>query len=136
MNISEQIINVVDDLCEKVGIVIDWTSDTVVPILQNLCSKFITFEIWTSVFWIIFWVFLAGISWVLCFPCAKKAKKYEFDPCYGWSWVGVAMIIVTIVSSIVAIIILPIQIYDIIEAITFPEKTIYDYISYQISLLN
>lgn len=35
MTVSDQIINVLDALCEKFGLVIDWTSENVVPYLTT-----------------------------------------------------------------------------------------------------
>lgn len=40
--ISDEIIKVLDDLCERFGIVIDWASENVVPQLTVLCEKLIT----------------------------------------------------------------------------------------------
>ena len=68
MTVSEQIIQVINALCEKFGIVVDWTSKNAIPYLEVLCKKLITYEIWTSVITIIFlltlsviFVFLIGI---------------------------------------------------------------------------
>lgn len=53
MTISNQIIAVLDAVCEKFGIVIDWTANNVMPYLQDLCHRVTTYEIVTSVAWII-----------------------------------------------------------------------------------
>lgn len=50
---SEEIIKVLDNLCEKFGIAIDWTSQNVVPYLKELVGRFINYEVVTSIFWII-----------------------------------------------------------------------------------
>lgn len=39
MSISNEIIRVIDDLCEKLGIAIDWTADNILPILKSLCEN-------------------------------------------------------------------------------------------------
>ena len=49
MTVSEQIIQVIDALCEKFGIVVDWTSESVIPYLEILCTKLIKYEICTSI---------------------------------------------------------------------------------------
>lgn len=41
MNVSEQIIQVIDNLAQKFGIVIDWTDENIVPIFQQLADKYI-----------------------------------------------------------------------------------------------
>lgn len=133
MNISNEIINVIDALCEKFGIAIDWTSANVLPYLETLCGKFIKWEISTSIFYMVFWTLLAGIAWLISIPLIKKANKCEWDFDYEFSPIFATFaIIIACVFTIVAIVNIGMQSYDIIEAISFPEKTIYDYISYQI----
>ena len=42
---SEEIIKALDDLGDRFGIAIDWTSENVLPYLQNLMDRFITYNI-------------------------------------------------------------------------------------------
>lgn len=68
MNFSQEIINVLDYLCKRFGIVIDWTSENVMPYLEDLCARYIQFEIKTSIAWIVLCVgvmALAGIIWII-----------------------------------------------------------------------
>lgn len=39
ITLSDQIISVLDALCEKFGIAIDWTSQNVIPYIQLLAKK-------------------------------------------------------------------------------------------------
>ena len=39
MQVSDQIIQVLDALCEKFGIVINWSGENVIPYLQELIKK-------------------------------------------------------------------------------------------------
>lgn len=48
---SDEVIKVIDALAERFGIVIDWSSENVIPYLQQLCDKYITYEIITSIVW-------------------------------------------------------------------------------------
>ena len=48
MTVSDQIIAVLDSLCVKFGIVIDWTQENVLPYVMEIAKKFITYEIATS----------------------------------------------------------------------------------------
>ena len=41
MKVSEQIIQVLDALCAKLGMAIDWTADNVIPYIEKLCGKYI-----------------------------------------------------------------------------------------------
>jgi hypothetical protein len=131
MAVSQQIIEVIDALCEKFGIVIDWTNQNVIPYLETLCQKCITFEIVTSIFWMCTPLFLAATFLTIALITSKKAS----NPTYSWDedepvvWVAIASWVVLAFIGVWTLVAIPTQTYDIIEAITFPEKTIFDYIT-------
>lgn len=122
---SEEIIKVLDALAEKFGLAVDWTSANVIPYLEQLCGKYVNYEIATSVVW-----FLLGIT---CLFAAKYGfkltknfiKKYEtIKECnYNDVWAvlsGIATGVLIIIGVIVPIC----QIFDIVTCFTFPEKII------------
>lgn len=59
---SEEVIKVLDALAEKFGLAIDWTSANVLPYLQQLCGKYVTYEITTSVVWMLIGICLLFIG--------------------------------------------------------------------------
>lgn len=136
MNVSEQIINVLNDLCQKFGIAIDWSAANVLPYLKELCSRFINYEIYTSVFWMILIPIICIMFWIVFASTFKKAKEVHWDDYYFISFVNIFAGALAIGFSIVSIIVIGCQTFDIIEAIYLPEKTIYNFINYQISLYN
>lgn len=52
MQISKEIIEVLDYIGNKFGLAIDWSSENVMPYIEQLCSKYISWEIATSIAWI------------------------------------------------------------------------------------
>lgn len=129
MTVSDQIIAVINSLCEKFGIIIDWTADNVLPYIELLCTKIVAYEIWTSVFYMALWIFLSVFMWIVFIPTYKKAKadEWDFDYCL-MPWVSVFIGVVAVVFSITALVNIGVQTFDIIEAKVFPEKTIYEFI--------
>lgn len=115
---GDEIIKVLDELCRRFGIVIDWTSENVLPYLQQLCEKFIHWEINTSLAWIC----IAGGVTLLMLIFAITVSFFD-------AWSGEQWFIFLCVLGI-AIIVSGIQVFDIIECKTFPEKAIYDYIQW------
>lgn len=113
MQISDEIIKVLDYLCSKFGLAIDWTNTNVFPYIEQLCEKFIKWEIGTSVAWIV----IAIICVILTLIFSKFVDWEGFEKAIFWCGVCVAIIIIGV------------QTFDIIKAYTFPEKAIYDYIS-------
>lgn len=120
MTVSSQIIEVLNDLCTKFGMVIDWSQENVLPYVQTLLTKFISWEIATSWVWICIALFmiLSGVALVI------------FDQ-INWDTEVFTCIGVSIVLG--SLVILVVQIFDIVECKVFPEKTVYDYISYLLS---
>lgn len=129
MTVSEQIIQVLDALCAKFGIVIDWTASNVLPQLEVLCGKFIRFEIWTSVFWMVFVTVLLAACWIVFGSTYKGAKECFYNDEYLVTWVNGTSGVAGTIAILVFVVVLGVQTYEIIEAVTFPEKTLFDYVS-------
>lgn len=115
---SEEIIKVLDALAEKFGLAVDWTSSNVIPYLEQICGKYVNYEIATSITWII----LMCIFSFCGYTAYKKFHKYEYDRD------GNAILTNIIFCSIVWISVLVIccQVFDIVTCFTFPEKIIID----------
>lgn len=136
MTVSEQIIQVIDALCEKFGIVINWTSDNVIPYIEMLGKKLVTYEICTSIVWLVIMITVSISSIVIArksFPIflqeiKRTTDKYglctsNWDVGFGFSIAGLAVI------NIVSIIVIITQAMDIIKCLTFPEMYIFEYIT-------
>ena len=144
MKVSEQIIEVLNALCEKLGLALDWTTANVVPYIRQLCEKYVKYEVWTSVFYIFIWFALLIFS-VWFYKSKKNAlnkflmEENEsrdmgdafFDSATGWLWVlGLIMLIVAVTTFIL---VAADQGKDIITCLTFPEKMLYELINQSIS---
>lgn len=119
MQISDEIIKVLEYMCDKVGVTIDWTSNNVLPYLQALVDKFIKWEISTSILWIAIAIFIIAITIVLI---NLKGFREINEETYGMLWVPAGILILGF------FIIICVQIFDIIECNVFPEKVLYDFI--------
>lgn len=58
MNISKEILNTIDGLGERFGVVIDWSKDNIYPQVADICERFIHYKlvcqwIWFAVFAVI-----------------------------------------------------------------------------------
>lgn len=133
MTISEQIIQVMDALCEKLGIAINWTAENAIPYLEVLCGKLITYEIGTSIAWIVIMA-LMGIGSIIATkklaPIFKRgierdARHCDIDWQIGTGFAIAGLIIVNLV--VVGVVIT--QIMDIVKCATFPEMYIVEYVS-------
>ena len=131
MTFSEELINILEYLGGKIGVTIDWASTTMVPYLTELCEKIISYEIWTSVFWMVFMWACAICLWIPATICWVRGHKQKWDLTDSGDLEAlmIIVIIVACVWSLFSIIVTGVQAYDIIEAAYFPEKTIYEFIT-------
>ena len=117
MTVSDQIIQVIDNLCEKFGLVIDWTSETAVPYMATLCTKLVSFEIWSSVAWLI--IMLVGF--IVALMLIRKFRHSGIDVIVPISMVS-GFFCMFAISGCIA------QIMDIIKCLTFPEMFVFEYV--------
>lgn len=117
MKISDEVIKVLEYLCEKIGITIDWTNDNVLPYVEQLCGKFIKWEIETSTAWIV--ISIIAIVVALIFSNVVDLGGFE----QAIFWCSVVIAVITIIC----------QAFDIIKCYTFPEKALYDYVQFHLN---
>lgn len=121
MEFSREIIAILDYLCQRFGIAIDWTSDNVMPYLQDLGERFIQYEIYTSFALCVLAavvLVVSGVIWFLATILDKNRRTY----------IGEVSKVVFFVALVVGAFICMMETIDIIECYTLPEKTIFDYL--------
>lgn len=129
--ISNQIIEVLNMLCEKFGVAIDWSAQNVLPYVQELMNKVVKYELFTSVAWIMFFVILL----VVCLLNIKKISntpKFNRNDAFEKTAPTFAFLL-TIVAGFLTFCLISVgifQVIDIIACITFPEKIILRMIQY------
>ena len=117
---SDEIIKVLDDLSERAGIAIDWTSQNVVPYVSELATRIIAYEIWTSAAWITIAAIVFLIAWKMTKNMCKE-DRFDEEWILGWG--------IRIVIGLFCFTVIGFEVFDIIEAVALPEKTLYDFIT-------
>lgn len=119
---SEEVIKILDNLAERFGIAVDWTSTNIIPYLQQLSGKCVKYEMATSVMWLVIGAITLLIAIFLgryLYKNLYKLEEEEYD-CDAY-----LVLVVIFLSLIVAGIIITItQTLDIIACYTFPEKIV------------
>lgn len=122
---SEEIIKILDALAEKTGLAIDWTSANVLPYLQQLCGKYVTYEIATSIVWILVGICLLFVGKFLIKKTKQYWKKYEEEASYSDDdAIAILFGILAGFAIFGGIVVILCQTFDIVTCITFPEKII------------
>ena len=121
---SEEVIKILDTIAEKFCLAIDWTSANVLPYLQQLCVKYVTYEIATSVVWMLIGICLLFIGKYMIEKTKYCWGKYEEDWHSGYDFVAISLGVLAGCAIVGGIIVISCQIFNIVTCITFPEKVI------------
>lgn len=126
---SNEIIKVLDHLCDKFGIAIDWSSNNMMPYLQDLMVRITKYAIYTNILWLVMSIFIISATVFALVKIIKVARENMYD----WDFiVGIS----SLVGSIIIIIFFTTGIYacqNLIEVNTVPEKYMIEMIRNNIS---
>lgn len=132
--VSSQIIDVINELCSKFGIVIDWSQKNVQPYLESLVTKAVNYELYTSIMWIVIGAILFGIGLSYLSKadkCKERYIKYKKDSTVDTESDYICKDLYRILGWFLLIIAILFIIYnanDVIKCITFPDKVVFDMI--------
>ena len=120
MEFGSEIIKVLDYLGEKLGMTIDWSNKNVMPYVEQICGKYIKWEISTSIAWIVIALVIEISLLIVTYVSYKKEWNEDLFLLIVFAFLAFGVITVAIIG---------IQVFDIIQCCVFPEKQIYEYIS-------
>lgn len=117
---GNEIIKVLDNLGEKFGIAIDWSSENVLPYLQDLTKRIVNYEITKDFIWIGMFTIGLIILTVIIIKVRKNKDIYNDDKFVATLFcsIGIVMLLATTI----------INIFDIVKATNIPEATVIEYI--------
>lgn len=125
---SNEIIKVLDAICDKFGLAIDWTSQNVMPYVEQLCEHIVRYELVSSTIYTVLSLVILVVGTIFCIRMFKKIFKsslFDFDKTGAYA--GIIFLLIAIYMIFFTT--LTIQFEDAITALTFPEKTIIEFIS-------
>lgn len=129
MHVSDQIIAVFNDLCAKLGIAIDWTAENIFPYVEDLCKRYIKYEICTSIAWCLIMIVVTAILFYTAVLFHRQARKVRYDEDEFCSLAAIISWVIFGVMSLLTIIVCGNKVFYIIKCCTIPEKVILEYIN-------
>lgn len=120
---SDEIIKVLDNLGQKFGIAIDWTSQNIMPYLQDLMNRFISLQSAKAIIWIVILSVLL-IATIILMVIGIRVGKREDDGeiIFMAVFIGIIILICLVVPLIC-------NIFGLIQNIYTPELTLLEYIT-------
>lgn len=128
--VSNQIIEVLNEICSKFGLAIDWTSKNVQPYLQELMTKCVAYKFATSIMWLIFGIIVCILGSAFARMAVGSWKKYKEKGAF--SNYDVDCFCKSIISGILlttGIVMVVCNSTTMIACKTFPEKVVLDMIT-------
>lgn len=129
---STQIIEVLNDICEKFGIAVDWTSKNIQPYLKELLTKCINYKLATDIVWLVVGIILLIIGGVLLrFAFNNNHKYHEIKDyyermCSNLDETAATQIIIGGICLSIAVVLILYFTINLLACLTFPEKIILD----------
>lgn len=128
---SEEIIKVLDNLSQKFGLAIDWSNQNILPYLQELMTRFITYRNITGITQIIIYIIAIillsiGIKLLINWRNSEGFDKGHWSDDPFTFWFCITLIIVAM-SIFIGLIIG--NIFGIIQNMCMPEITIIKYLT-------
>ncbi|MFQ9297739.1 MAG: hypothetical protein ACLR4X_04860 [Clostridia bacterium] len=120
---SNEVIKVLDHICDKFGIAIDWSSSNVMPYLQDLMVRMTKYVTYTSILWLVISILTIVASIYLCIKFIKLSRDTYYDDMV----VGCCAVITPIIVIIFFLVGVT-ACENLIEVNTVPEKYIIEMI--------
>ena len=120
MTMSSQIIEVLNNLCLRFGLAIDWTQENIIPYFEELAGKYVAWECATSWAWIGIGAILVIVGLVLFVADIRYKVTGGFMGFFGC------------VVMCAGVSVIGCQVFDILTCTYFPEKKIVEYVQYLI----
>lgn len=128
---SEEIIKILDNLGERLGIAIDWTSENILPYLQDLMSRFIGLKNVQAIIWLVISAVVILLTILVIIGTIKYIKKQD-KTSYEYEDKVFVCGLIDFAIGMLAIIFLTILLcntFGLIQNIYTPELTLLEYIT-------
>lgn len=128
---GDEVVKILNALCEKFGIAIDWSSQNIIPYIQLLSKRCVNYEIGTSIMWFVIGVVMIfiGIILVKCVLLKRELIRKIADNYFDVDDLRIVCIFLIVVCFVVGITVIIQQTYDIITCFTFPERIVFNQIT-------
>lgn len=119
---ADEIIKVINELCTKFGIVVDWSAENILPYAEILFQKFVKMMMWQDIFFAVI-----GIAGSVFFFCMIRLMIKKV----GWDMDDCEVFLATLLLGgfVGCVIFTCVKVYGLIQVLTFPEFVFWNYIN-------
>lgn len=120
----QDIITVLDAVCAKLGVAIDWSTENVAPKLEAFVARYSTYLIAVHIFYLALAVLVlaGGITAMVLTWRSYQKNGWAYEECWdGFSMAGLAVVVFSIMAAVVAAICAGSITSTLIQLATVPE---------------
>lgn len=132
MSFSSEVITILDELAKRFGIAIDWTAENVMPYIQDLGSRFISYTLVMTIISLSIKIIILLVGIFSIYRCGKWIIKNEGKTNenveIGMAIFTVASVVLTGIALLILILTGWANIKTIIACNYIPEAIIIDYL--------
>lgn len=125
---SEEIIKVLDALCDKIGIAVDWSAENITPQIVDVITRYGHYLLADAIVWFVFGIALIAISvliakkgWNIAVESETNDDSYWYDKEDAAGAISVILIIVAVLCFIIGMCIAFTNVSTIIKCATIPD---------------
>lgn len=120
---SDEIIKILNAVCDKIGIAVDWSNQNIVPYAKDLLHRCNSYLLVHDIFWVALWLIIRVLAIVCLTKSIKELNNYnDYDIC---DWEIVALISCIIIG--ISLIGLVYKAQDLIQSIFLPEMRLFKF---------
>ena len=120
---SDEIIKILNAVCNKIGIAVDWSNQNIVPHAKDLLHRCNSYLLVHDIFWVALWLIIGVLAIVCLTKSIKELNNYnDYDIC---DWEMVALISCIIIG--ISLVGLVFKSQDLIQSIFLPEMRLFEY---------
>ena len=126
MTFSKEFKELIDIVAEKLGIVVDWTQENVMPWITDILHRFVTFNIIVSAlttaaaFAFLVLGIIIIVKFIKDYVSRKKSLLWDDDFSFPTLF-GLIMIMAAIISTLTSGFIFPVELQELLKWIVIPE---------------
>lgn len=123
---SSEAITILDYLCNKFGVVIDWTNANIVPKLQEIAEHIVSWSYWSSMVGVVNGAAMMIIGIIFLIVGIRRNKLYAVGKLRNLD--GVIAIVFGSIIGVIGIPLVITHLLNMIKCNVFPEMVLIDYL--------
>lgn len=125
---SDEIIKILNTVCDKIGIAVDWSNQNIVPYVKDLLHRCQNYLIINDIFWTALWLTFGGLAVLFVTKIIRILNDDDYDCDYDYD--ENALIVISLILCVIFMFSLVgfiVKAEDLIQSIFLSEMRLFEY---------